>query len=179
MDLHPTKIEGVWLIKPQRHTDERGFFARTWCRQTFQSHGLNPRIDQCSISYNARRGTLRGMHYQAAPHAEAKLVRVTAGAIFDVAIDLRPDSPTYCQWVAAELSEANRHSLYIGEGCAHGFITLADQTEVAYQISAPYHPEAARGVRWNDPAFGIDWPLQPTVISDRDAGYAQMEGAGE
>jgi dTDP-4-dehydrorhamnose 3,5-epimerase len=177
MNLQPTKVNNVWLIQPQRHTDERGFFARIYCRQTFEAHGLNGAIDQCSISFNARRGTLRGMHYQAPPHAEAKLVRVTRGAIFDVAIDLRPDSATFGDWVAAELTDDNRHALYIGEGCAHGFITLTDETEVAYQISAPYCREAGRGVRWNDPAFGIDWPVQPTVISERDATYADFQGA--
>jgi dTDP-4-dehydrorhamnose 3,5-epimerase len=156
--------------------DERGFFARTWCRQEFEAHGLNSRLAQSSISFNKRRGTLRGMHYQSAPDEEAKLVRCTMGAIYDVTIDLRRDSPTFKQWVGLELTAENRRMLYIPEGFAHGLQTLTDDTEVFYQISERYAPESARGVRWNDPAFAIDWPVSVTIISERDNTYADFEG---
>jgi dTDP-4-dehydrorhamnose 3,5-epimerase len=152
-------------------TDERGFFARTWCREEFADHGLTPELAQCSISFSHRKGTLRGLHYQAAPHQEAKLVRCTRGAIWDVALDLRRDSPTYRAWFGVELSAANRAALYIPEGCAHGQLTLSDDSEVLYQMSAPYVPSAARGVRYDDPAFGIEWPGEVVVINDRDASY--------
>lgn len=171
MEFQPTNLAGVWRIEPQRHVDERGYFARTFCRTEFERRGLNPCVDQCSVSFNHRRGTLRGMHHQAVPYAEAKLVRVTRGAVYDVALDLRGESPTFRQWVAAELTAENGVSLYIPEGCAHGFVTLADDTEVLYQISVPFCAEAARGVRWNDPAFAIDWPIRPTVINQRDANW--------
>lgn len=167
-----TKLPGVQVVEAEKLEDERGFFARTFCRQEFEAHGLDTRVSQCSISFNKKKGTLRGMHYQAAPHAESKLVRCTAGAIYDVAVDLRPDSPTFKQWQGVELSAQNRRALYIPAGCAHGFQTLADDTEVYYQISEFYHSESARGVRWNDPAFGIDWPeAQGRVISVRDMDY--------
>jgi dTDP-4-dehydrorhamnose 3,5-epimerase len=166
-----TDIGGVWRIEPERLEDERGFFARTWDPAELAARGLTARIAQCSVSYNRRRGTLRGMHYQAGPHAEAKLVRCTAGAIFDVALDLRPDSLTYCGWVGVELTAASGTGLYIPEGCAHGFISLTDAAEVAYQISETYEPEAARGVRWDDAAFGIQWPEPVSVINARDATY--------
>lgn len=152
-------------------SDERGFFARSWCRQEFESHGLNSNLAQCSVSFNHLRGTLRGMHYQAAPHGEAKLIRCTRGSIFDVAIDLRPSSPTFKQWTSATLSSENRRMLYVPEGCAHGFLTLEDNCEVFYQISEFYAPGAGRGVRWNDAAFGILWPGEVKVISSRDASY--------
>jgi dTDP-4-dehydrorhamnose 3,5-epimerase len=168
-----TRVPGVFIVEPERLEDERGFFARTWCPGEFEAHGLNPQLAQCSISYNRKKGTLRGMHYQAAPHAEAKLVRCTMGAIYDVALDLRPQSPTFKQWVSAELTAENRKMLYIPEGLAHGFQTLTDDAEVFYQISEPYHPESAGGVRWNDPAFGIQWPLPLTAISPRDASHPQ------
>ncbi len=171
MIFRETGIEGVWVVEPERHADERGFFARTWDGAELAERGLNGNLSQCSISYNHRRGTLRGMHYQEAPHEEAKLVRCTAGAIFDVAVDLRPDSPTFTKWVGHELAAENRLALYVPEGCAHGFITLADGAEVAYQISERYAPEAARGVRWDDPAFAIDWPVEVNVISERDRSY--------
>lgn len=166
-----TLVEGVVEIAVEYQVDERGLFGRTWCRKEFGEAGLRPDVVQCSISFNYRRGTLRGLHYQAAPHAEAKLVRCTRGAMYDVAVDLRPDSPTFCRWTAAELTAENRRALYIPEGCAHGFLTLEDNTEVFYQMSEFYHPEAARGVRWNDPAFGIVWPAEVTVISERDRSY--------
>lgn len=172
MNLAQTKIPGVYFVDPQRHEDRRGFFCRTWCAQRFAELGLNPELAQCSISFNLKKGTLRGMHYQAAPHQEAKLVRCTMGAIFDVAIDLRPRSATYLRWVGVELSAENRRMLYLPEGVAHGFQTLCDNTEVFYQISTRYEPRAARGVRWDDPLFGIEWPCVVSEISERDRNLA-------
>jgi dTDP-4-dehydrorhamnose 3,5-epimerase len=166
-----TGIGGVWMIEAERLEDDRGFFARTWDGEEFADRGLNPKLAQCSISYNRTRGTLRGMHYQGAPHEEAKLVRCTAGAIFDVALDLRADSPTFREWFGIELSAENRRALYVPEGCAHGFLTLDDGCEIQYQISQSYAPEAARGVRWNDPAFAISWPAEIVVINERDSSY--------
>jgi dTDP-4-dehydrorhamnose 3,5-epimerase len=163
-----TKLKGAFIIEPERLSDERGFFARTWCQKEFQTHGLNTNVVQCNISYNKKKGTLRGMHYQAAPHEEAKLVRCTRGAIYDVIIDLQPGSPTFRHWIGMELTEHNRQMLYIPEGFAHGFLTLRDDTEVFYQMSEPYSAEHARGVRWNDPAFGIQWPEEVSTISDKD-----------
>ncbi|HJV08806.1 MAG TPA: dTDP-4-dehydrorhamnose 3,5-epimerase [Acidimicrobiales bacterium] len=171
MRFTETKVAGAFLIEPEPIADERGFFARTWCREEFADHGLTPELAQANLSFNHRRGTLRGLHYQAAPHAEAKLVRVTRGAIWDLALDLRRDSPTYLAWFGAELSDANRQMLYVPEGCAHGFLTLTDEAEVAYQMSAPYAPQAARGVRFDDPAFGIEWPGEVVVINERDRTY--------
>jgi dTDP-4-dehydrorhamnose 3,5-epimerase len=170
-----TKVAGAFLIEPEPIEDERGLFARTFCREEFEAHGLNPVVAQCNLSFNKSRGTLRGLHHQAAAHQEAKLVRCTRGAIWDVALDLRPGSPTYQAWFGAELSDANRASLYIPEGCAHGFLSLTDAAEVAYQMSAPYAPGAARGVRWDDPAFGIEWPGEVLVINQRDASYPDVE----
>lgn len=167
----PTALPGVFLVEPERHADARGFFARTYDADELRAHGLNPDISQCSVSYNVAAWTLRGLHYQREPYAEAKLVRCTQGAIFDVVVDLRPDSPGYCHWAAAELTAENRHQMYVPEGCAHGFLTLTDNTEVFYQISAPYRPVGGAGVRWNDPAFGICWPREPVVIAERDASY--------
>jgi len=172
----PTAVDGVLLIEPERHADQRGFFARVYGRSEFAARGLATEFAHTSISYNARRGTLRGLHFQAPPHAEAKLVRCTRGAVWDVAVDLRPESPTYLRHAAATLSAENRLALYIPEGCAHGFVTLEDASEIAYQISAEYHPAAGSGVRWNDPAFGIAWPEPVAVISDRDANYADHRG---
>jgi dTDP-4-dehydrorhamnose 3,5-epimerase len=174
MRFTETKVAGAFLIEPEPIADERGFFARTWCREEFADHGLTAELAQANISFNHRKGTLRGLHYQAAPHAEAKLVRVTRGAIWDLALDLRRDSPTYLAWFGAELSDANRHMLYVPEGCAHGFLTLTDDAEVAYQMSAPYAPEAARGVRFDDPAFGIEWPGEVVVINQRDRSYPDV-----
>ncbi len=175
MRFEATKIPGVVVVEPDLLEDERGSFARVWCRREFAEHGLCAELAQCSISWNRRAGTLRGMHHQLPPHAETKLVRVTSGAAFDVAVDLRPDSSTFRRWFGCELTEANRRMLYIPEGLAHGFLTLADGTEVVYQISAFHHPEAARGVRWDDPAFAIEWPARPVVISDRDRSYPDFE----
>ena len=174
MHFLTTEIEGIFLIEPERRADERGFFARTWCEREFRQQGLPSHFVQCSVSYNHLRGTLRGMHYQRAPYGEYKVVRCNRGAIFDVAIDLRSDSPTHCRWVGFELNEENGRMLYIPEGCAHGFITLVDRTELYYQISEFYHPESVAGVRWDDPAFGIQWPIKPAIISPRDASFPLM-----
>lgn len=170
-----TKLKGAYIIEPERLEDERGFFARTFCQEEFAAHGLRTRFVQCSISFNKKKGTLRGMHYQVAPHEEAKLVRCTMGAIYDVIIDLRPGSPTFTQWVAVELTAQNRKMLYIPEGLAHGFQTLEDDTEVFYQMSEFYHPECARGVRWDDPVFGIKWPkIHHRIVSEIDQRYADF-----
>jgi len=166
-----TKLRGAWMIEPERVADARGFFARTFCRETFERRGLAPAVAQCSVSFNHKAGTLRGMHYQAPPQGECKLVRCTMGAIHDVILDLRADSPTFRQWMAVELSADNRRGLYIPEGLAHGFQTLQDDTEVFYQISGPYRPKSARGVRWDDPSFGIAWPRAVSVISERDRSF--------
>jgi dTDP-4-dehydrorhamnose 3,5-epimerase len=170
-------LPGAFVIDIERHDDDRGFFARSFCREEFASRGIEAPNEQCSLSYNARRGTLRGMHYQAAPHEESKLVRCTAGAIFDVIVDLREKSPTHRRWYGAELSAANRRSLFVPKGVAHGFVTLADATEVLYMISPAYAPEAGRGFAWNDAAIAIEWPIRPVVISARDAGYPQLDAA--
>jgi dTDP-4-dehydrorhamnose 3,5-epimerase len=175
MKFTPTKIAGVWIVDLERHADERGWFARTWCAEEFRRHGLNPDLAQCSASFNRRRGTLRGMHWQAAPHEEAKLVRCVRGAMFDVALDVRSGSATFKQWVGVELTMENGRALYVPEGCAHGFQTLADDTEVFYQIAGEYYPASARGVRWNDPAFKIAWPnISGLVCSERDASYPAL-----
>jgi dTDP-4-dehydrorhamnose 3,5-epimerase len=175
MKFLATKLKDVFEINVEPHNDERGFFARTWCREEFSSNHLNAALAQCSISFNSEKGTLRGMHYQAAPHQEVKLVRCTRGAIYDVAVDLRPESPTFKMWAAATLTAENRQAFYVPEGCAHGFITLDDNTEVFYQISEPYRPGAGSGVRWNDPAFGIVWPAEVRVISERDRTYPDFQ----
>ncbi|MCA9741050.1 MAG: dTDP-4-dehydrorhamnose 3,5-epimerase [Deferribacteres bacterium] len=166
-----TELQGAYAIELQMRNDERGFFARSWCRNEFEAHGLNARLVQCNISYNKKKGTLRGMHLQVSPHAEAKLVRCTHGAIYDVIIDLRPESTTFLKWIAVELSEKNRKMLYVPEYFAHGFITLCDDTEVFYSMGEFYAPQAAYGVRWDDPLFHISWPEAVTVISERDRSY--------
>jgi dTDP-4-dehydrorhamnose 3,5-epimerase len=171
-----TKLAGAYIIEPEPIADDRGFFARSWCTKEFAAQGLNSQLVQCNISFNRHRGTLRGMHYQASPYGECKLVRCTAGSIYDVIIDLRPDSATYTQWVAVELSSANRQALYIPEGLAHGFQTLTDEAEVLYQMSEFYHPESAKGVRWDDPKFQIPWPIVEITISDRDRQYPDFQG---
>ncbi len=170
-----TKLQGAFIIEPEPIEDERGFFARCWCKKEFEEHDLNPHLVQCNISFNKKKGTLRGMHYQVAPHEEAKLVRCTMGAIYDVIIDLRPESPTFKQWVAVELTALNRRMLYVPEGFAHGFQTLEDNTEVLYQMSEFYHSECARGVRWDDPAFGIKWPDGNRIISVKDLQYPDVD----
>jgi dTDP-4-dehydrorhamnose 3,5-epimerase len=171
VNFRETKLKGLFLIEPERFEDERGFFALTWSEKSFKEHGLNPRLVECNISFNKKKGTLRGMHYQAEPHAQAKLVRATRGGIYDVAIDLRPDSPTFKEWVGVELTASNHLALFIPEGFAHGFQTLEDNTEVLYQMSDVFAPEAARGVRWDDPAFGIEWPPDARTIIRRDREY--------
>jgi dTDP-4-dehydrorhamnose 3,5-epimerase len=168
MIFRDTPLPGVYVLEWEPRADERGHFARLWCRKEFAERGLSAEFVQCSLSFNEHRGTLRGMHYQAAPFAETKLVRCTRGAIYDVALDLRPRSPTYCRWVSAELTPDNRRMLYIPEGVAHGFQTLEDGSEVLYEIAAYYNPEASRVVRYDDPAFGIAWPLPPVHVSERD-----------
>jgi dTDP-4-dehydrorhamnose 3,5-epimerase len=171
--LSRTRLAGVLEVDVEPLEDERGFFARTFDAAQFAEAGLEAAVIQCNVSYNRRRDTLRGLHYQADPHGEAKLVRCIAGAIWDVAVDIRPDSPTFRQWHGVELSAANRRALYIGPGLAHGFQTLADDSEVEYQMGTAYVPEAARGVRWDDPAFAIDWPpaAGERIMSDRDRTY--------
>lgn len=164
-------LPGVWQVDIEPVEDERGFFARTWCRREFSERGLAAELAQCSVSYNRTKGTLRGMHYQIEPHAEAKLIRCTRGIIYDVIVDLRPVSSAYCKWQGVELSAENRRMLYVPPGVAHGFLTLADDCEVLYQISEFHSPEHARGVRWNDPAFDIRWPAAAHMISARDRGY--------
>jgi dTDP-4-dehydrorhamnose 3,5-epimerase len=171
VEFEPAGLDGAWVLHLERHDDERGFFARVWCADEFLRRGLNPRLVQCSLSYNRAAGTLRGMHYQAPPAQEAKVVRCIRGAIHDVLIDLRPESPSYRQWVARELTADNRLSFYVPEGVAHGFLTLSDASEVLYLISSEYAPALARGVRWDDPAFHVSWPSRPSIISERDRDY--------
>jgi dTDP-4-dehydrorhamnose 3,5-epimerase len=166
-----TKLPGVFEMQIEPKSDERGFFARAWCAQELEAHGLNPRLAQCSISFNVRKGTLRGMHYQAAPLPETKIVRCTQGSLYDVVLDLRPQSRTFKQWIGVTLTAAKRNMVYVPEGCAHGFITLEDETEIFYQISEFFKAELSRGVRWNDTAFKIDWPEDVQVISERDRTY--------
>ena len=171
-----TRLKGAFILELERREDERGFFARSWCQEEFQAHNLNSAIAQCNISFNRLKGTLRGMHYTAAPFEEAKLVRCTAGAAYDVIIDLRRDSPTFKQHVGEVLSAANYRMMYVPEGFAHGFQTLEDNTEIFYQMSRFYSPEHARGVRYNDPAFGIKWMIADPVILDRDRTYPDFTG---
>jgi dTDP-4-dehydrorhamnose 3,5-epimerase len=173
-----TAVRGVLVIEPERHADERGFFARTWCAEEFARRGLETSLTQCSVSFNERRGTLRGLHYQRPPFAEVKLVRCTRGAVYDVALDLRPDSDTFRRWVAVELSEDNRHAVYIPRGVAHGFYALTDGTEVAYQMAGRYEPEAAGGVRWNDPFHDVSWPGPVEVLSAADRGRPDVDVKG-
>jgi dTDP-4-dehydrorhamnose 3,5-epimerase len=170
-----TPLRGALLVDIEKHEDERGFFARSFCRREFKAHGLNSQLVQCNISFNPGKGTLRGMHFQVKPHEEAKLVRCTRGAIFDAIIDLRPDSPTYKKDLCVILTAENRRMLYVPEGFAHGFLTLEDATEVFYQISEFYAPECQRGVRWDDPAFAIAWPAAPRLISERDRSYPDFD----
>ena len=166
-----TKLPGAYVIEVEKREDQRGFFGRTFCREEFEAHGLNSQVVQCNTSFNKRKGTLRGMHFQAVPFAEAKLVRCTSGSIYDVIIDLRPASRTFKQHFAVELSAANHRMLYIPENMAHGFQTLEDDTEVFYQMSQMFSAEHARGVRWNDPAFGVEWPADERIITERDRNY--------
>jgi dTDP-4-dehydrorhamnose 3,5-epimerase len=169
-----TRIKGVYIIEPELLPDERGFFARSFCKEEFRNHGLETDIVQCNISYNKKKGTLRGMHYQAPPFEEAKIVSCTKGSIYDVVVDLRKDSHTYCQWFAIELSERNFKMMYIPKGCAHGFQTLEDNSMVYYQMTEFFHPECARGVRWDDPALKIEWPISNLTISKKDQLYPKL-----
>lgn len=171
MKFHPLSIGGVFEVEIEPHRDERGFFARVWCQEEFERHVTDLIIRQSSVSYNARKGTLRGLHFQVAPHQEAKLMRCTAGSAFVVALDLRQDSPTFKQWCSVELSARKRNSIYLPKGIAGGFQTLQDETEIFYQIFENFHPEAGRGVRWNDPEFGVTWPEDERTISERDANF--------
>ena len=172
MIFTPTKLKDAFIIDLDRREDTRGFFARAWCQNEFTDNGLNPRLVQCNLSFNDHRGTLRGMHYQVVPHEEVKVVRCTRGAIFDVIIDLRPDSPTYMEWLGVELTADNRKMLYVPEGFAHGYQTLEDATETFYQVSEFYTPGAEAGIRWNDPAFRIEWPdVESRLMSDKDQSW--------
>ncbi|PYO84809.1 MAG: dTDP-4-dehydrorhamnose 3,5-epimerase [Gemmatimonadetes bacterium] len=171
------RLASAFLIEPELLEDDRGFFARTWCAREFTAHGLNPALVQCNISFNRRKGTLRGMHFQAAPHEEARLVQCSMGSIYDVIIDLRPESATYKQHLAVVLSAENHLMLYVPEGFAHGFQTLEDNTQVFYQMSQYYSPAHSRGVRWNDPAFGIPWPLDQPIMLPRDQNYPDFAEA--
>ena len=166
-----TALKGAFLVEPERKEDSRGFFARAWCAREFEANGLKPIMVQCNLSYNVKKGTLRGLHYQTPPYGEAKLIRCTMGAIYDVIIDLRRDSATFTKHLAVVLTAQNHRMLYIPEGFAHGFQTLEDGTEVFYQMSEYYFPASARGIRWNDPAFGITWPEEERIISERDQNY--------
>ena len=166
-----TLLNGVYIIELEKNEDERGFFLRTWDKKEFELHGLNTKLSQCSVSYNKKKGTIRGMHYQIAPFEETKLVRCTNGSIFDVTLDIRPNSPTFKKWIGVSLSAENYKMIYIPEGVAHGFQTLENDTEVFYQISQEYMQDYARGVRWDDPVFQISWPLEVSTISNRDRSF--------
>lgn len=172
MIFKETGLEGACVIEVERHEDERGFFARSWCRREFDAQGLNSNLVQCNISFNTKRGTLRGMHYQTPPFEEAKIIRCTMGSMYDVIVDLRKGSKSYLRYVGVELNSQNRRMLYVPEGFAHGFLTLEDDTEISYQMTEYYAPDHAQGFRWNDPAFRIIWPGEVRVISDRDRTYA-------
>jgi dTDP-4-dehydrorhamnose 3,5-epimerase len=175
MIFTPTRLDGAWIVEVEKRRDERGFFARTWCRQELAARGLDTEIAQESVSHNVRRGTLRGLHFQLPPHEETKIVRCQAGAIYDVIVDLRPHSPTFRRWEGFELSAENRRALYIPKGFAHGFQTLTDAADIAYQISAFYAPQAAAGYRYDDPAFEIAWPLPIAVIGERDLAWPAFQ----
>ncbi len=170
-----TNVAGAYIIELERREDHRGFFARSWCQDEFGANGLDPRVAQINVAFTAKKASLRGLHYQLAPHREAKTVRCTRGAIFDVAVDLRPDSPAFKQWVGVELSADNHRLLYIPEGCAHGYQTLADDSEIEYLTTASYASESARGIRFDDPAFGIAWPLPVGIISDADRSWPDFQ----
>src|SRR4030095_8831227 len=168
MRFAETPVAGAWLVEVEPRRDERGLFARVWCQDEFAKRGLRSDFVQCNVSFNVKAGTLRGMHYQAAPYPEIKLIQCVRGRVFDVLVDLRPGSPTFRRWYGVELSSENRTQLYVPEGCAHGYLTLEDNCEVQYPVTEFYHPECERGARWDDPAIGIQWPTRPTVISSKD-----------
>jgi len=171
MKFTASRIPGAWIIDITAIHDHRGFFAMTWLPDDFRKHGIDPPLAQCNLAFNHKRGTLRGMHFQAAPYAQAKIIRCTRGGLLDVIVDLRPESPTYRQWDAVELTADNHRMFYMPEGIAHGYLTLADETEAYYHASTPWQPSAESGVRWNDPAFAISWPFAPVLISDKDAAW--------
>ena len=175
MNFEPLPLAGSYLIRPEPLADERGFLARTYCSRAFAENGLNENLRQCSILFNSRKHTLRGMHYQLPPHEEMKLVRCTRGAAYHAIVDLREESGTYLQWSGIELNSENRSLLYVPEGVAHGFVTLADATEIFYQMSEFHTPGCEAGIRWNDPAFNIAWPVQPAIISKRDSSFADLQ----
>jgi dTDP-4-dehydrorhamnose 3,5-epimerase len=179
MKFTETWLARAFLIDIESREDERGFFARTFCRREFEEHGLEPNLVQCSISFNHRKGTIRGIHFQRPPYQETKIVRCTAGAIFDVIVDLRADSPTFLKYLAVELTAENRRALYVPKDFAHGFQTLADETEVSYQMSEFYAPNSAAGFRWNDPLLAIEWPVPVSVISQQDASYSDLQGIAD
>jgi dTDP-4-dehydrorhamnose 3,5-epimerase len=174
MKLIATPLRNAYVIEPELLEDERGFFARTWCQQEFSQWGLHSNFVQCNISFNKKQGTLRGLHYQTAPHEEVKLIRCTMGSVYDVIVDIRPNSPTFKHWFGVELSADNRLMLYVPAGFAHGFQTLTDNAEVFYQMSNFYEPANACGIRWDSPLFNIQWPLEPTVMSERDKQLGSM-----
>jgi dTDP-4-dehydrorhamnose 3,5-epimerase len=177
MIFYETELPGAFLIESEPIEDFRGFFARTWCRREFEAHGLNPDLAQANLAFSRKKDTLRGMHYQIPPFTETKSVRCLKGAIYDVIIDLRPDSPTYTQWTGVTLTAENRRMFYIPEGFAHGYQTLADETEVFYQVSQFYAPECERGIRWDDPAFSVRWPeADRPILSEKDANWPLYPG---
>ena len=175
MLFHETELKGAFIIEVKKLEDERGFFGRSFCMKEFEEHGLNPAVVQANVSYNKKKATLRGMHYQVSPYEETKLVRCVRGAIYDVIIDLRKDSETYRKWIGVELTEGSYRMLFVPEGFAHGFITLKDETEVIYQVSQFYTPGSEKGLRWNDPAFQIEWPLTPEIISEKDKSHPDYQ----
>jgi dTDP-4-dehydrorhamnose 3,5-epimerase len=171
MIFNKTELEDAYIIELQEFNDERGFFARAFCEKEFKDHGIDFRVVQANTSYSSKKHTLRGMHYQEKPHQEAKLIKCTKGAIYDVIIDMRPDSPTFKKWAGVELTEQNRKMIYVPEGFAHGFLTLEDDTEVYYPVTESYTPGAEKGIRWDDPAFNIDWPAKAAIISAKDKSW--------
>jgi dTDP-4-dehydrorhamnose 3,5-epimerase len=171
MIFHETRLSGAFVVEMKKLGDVRGFFARTFCRREFEAHGLSSNLAQCNVSVNWRKGTLRGMHYQVAPLQEAKLVRCVKGAVYDVIIDLRPQSPTYKEWLGFELTDDDYRMIYVPGDFAHGYLTLTERSEVTYQVNEFYSPEHERGIRWNDPTFGVRWPITPAVVSDKDANH--------
>jgi len=177
MKFTESRIPGAWIIDIAAIHDDRGFFAMTWLPDAFRERGIEPALAQCNLAFNHKRGTLRGMHFQLAPHAQAKIIRCTRGALLDVIIDLRPESPAYCKWEAVELTADNRRMLYMPEGIAHGYLTLTDEVEAYYHASSPWAPSAESGVRWDDPAFGVAWPFAPAVISAKDAAWPTLARA--
>ncbi len=173
-----TALKGAFVIDIDRRSDDRGYFARVWCAREFEEHGLEPRLVQCNVAYNHKKGILRGMHYQNAPYAEVKLVRCTRGAVYDVIVDLRADSATYLNWTGVELTGDNHRMLYVPEGFAHGYVTLADDSELFYQVSQFYTPAAEGGVRWDDPAVGIEWPeVGELLISEKDRAWPMLDAS--